>query len=144
MGDRKAFLDESIDRLAQMLETPVVAVSDYLETKAWGFEGADFLNAAVVFEVDIDEESKEEKGLQILDICKEIERQMGRAGDPEWDGNGNRIYRDRPVDIDILKIGDLEIKHPRLVVPHPLAAVRDFVKIPVKQVEEKLQIINNQ
>lgn len=144
MGDKKAFLDASIERLSERLEAPVKAVSDYLETKSWGFEGADFLNAVVVFEIEMEEVSKEETGLQILDICKEIERELGRTGDPEWDKEGKRIYRDRPVDIDILKIGEFEIECERLKVPHPLAAVRDFVTIPMKQVEKKLQIINNQ
>lgn len=144
MGDRKALLDSSIERLSERLEAPVKAVSDYIQTSSWGFDGADFLNAVVVFEIEMDAQLEEEQALQILDICKEIERELGRTGAPEWDENGNRIYRDRPVDIDILKIGDLQISHPRLVVPHPLAAVRDFVTIPMKQIEEKLQIINNQ
>ena len=144
MGDRKAFLDRSLEMLADRLQTPVLAVSDYMETKAWGFEGADFLNAVAVFETDMDEASKEEKGLQILDVCKEIERELGRTGAPEWDEKGNRVYRDRPVDIDILKIGNYEIDCERLKVPHPLASERDFVTIPLRQVEEKLQIINNQ
>ena len=91
-GDRKYFLDRATEMLQERLSTPVKAVSDYLETKAWGFEGADFLNAVVVFETEISEDDKEQKGLQILDICKEIERELGRTGEPVWDENGNRVY----------------------------------------------------
>jgi len=70
----------------------------------------------------------------ILETCKDIERRLGRTGEPEYDAEGNRIYVSRPIDIDILLFGDHEIDCPELTVPHKLMYERDFVMIPLKEI----------
>ena len=69
----------------------------------------------------------EAEALMILEICKDIERRMGRTGEPQYDEKGERIYSDRPIDIDILLFGDNKIDCPELTVPHKLMYERDFV-----------------
>jgi 2-amino-4-hydroxy-6-hydroxymethyldihydropteridine diphosphokinase len=72
--------------------------------------------------------------LLILEICKDIERRLGRKGEPQYDERGQRVYADRPVDIDILLLGDDRIDCPELTVPHKLMYERDFVMIPLNEI----------
>ena len=59
---------------------------------------------------------------------------MGRTGEPEYDENGNRLYKDRPIDIDILLFGDNKIDTEELTVPHKLMYERDFVMEPLREI----------
>ena len=63
---------------------------------------------------------------------------MGRTGEPQYDEAGERIYSDRPIDIDILLFGDNKIDCPELTVPHRLMYEREFVMIPLKEVADKV------
>lgn len=129
LGDRKSNLDEAVSLLEENLGVRASAVSSYIETEPWGFESSDtFLNAAVRFDLHSPDP------FSLLRICKEIERKMGRSDSPEYDDSGKRKYHSRIIDIDILFIGDIHIETDELTVPHPLAAVRDFVRIPLMEV----------
>ena len=55
----------------------------------------------------------------------------------ENDDEGNRIYTDRPIDIDILLFGDNRIDCEELTVPHKLMYERDFVMKPLKEINDK-------
>ena len=70
----------------------------------------------------------------ILEICKDIERKMGRTEPPKYDEKGERIYASRPIDIDILLLGDNKIDCPELTVPHRLMYEREFVMIPLREI----------
>ena len=74
----------------------------------------------------------------ILEICKNVERRMGRLTEVRYDERGDRVYSDRPIDIDILLLGDNKIDCPELTVPHRLMYERDFVMIPMKEINDKL------
>ena len=121
------------------LGTPYTAVSSLLETEPWGFESEDkFLNAAVRYQLRLRKGyNPEAEGLMILEICKDIERKLGRTGKPQYDERGERIYTDRPIDIDILLFGDNKIDCEELTVPHKLMYERDFVMIPLKEINDK-------
>jgi 2-amino-4-hydroxy-6-hydroxymethyldihydropteridine diphosphokinase len=97
------------------------------------------MNAVVLYELELPEGyNPEAEGLMILEICKDIERRMGRTGEPQYDEKGERIYKDRPIDIDILLFGDNRIDCPELTIPHKLMYERDFVMIPLKEINDKL------
>ena len=85
------------------LGTPYKAVSSFIETEPWGFEASEkFINAAVLYELELPKGyNPEAQGLMILEICKDIERKMGRTEPPKYDEIGERIYASRPIDIDI-------------------------------------------
>ena len=121
------------------LGTPYTAVSSLLETEPWGFESEDkFLNAAVRYQLRLRKGyNPEAEGLMILEICKDIERKLGRTGKPQYDERGERIYTDRPIDIDILLFGDNKIDCEELTVPHKHMYERDFVMIPLKEINDK-------
>ncbi len=105
-----------------------------IETPSWGFEAPDFLNCAVLYALPRKRISAEAQALDILDEIKRIERLLGREEVFEKDQDGRRIYHSRPIDIDIIFFGAHVIDHPRLKIPHPLAAERDFVMRPLREI----------
>ena len=118
------------------LGTPYKRISSLLETEPWGFESEDkFLNAAVLYELRMKKGyNPEAEGLMILEICKDIERRLGRTGKPQYNEKGERVYTSRPIDIDILLFGDNKIDCEELTVPHKLMYERDFVMIPLREI----------
>lgn len=135
-GDRAANIENAISLLNIELKMPYKAVSSLLETEPWGFESEQkFLNAAVHYQLQFKEGyNPEAEALMILEICKDIERRLGRKEVLEYDEAGERIYHNRPIDIDILLFGDHKIDCPELTIPHKLMYERDFVMIPLKEI----------
>ena len=135
-GDREHNIEIALSLLNIELKTPYKAISSLLETEPWGFESEQkFLNAAVHYELQLKEGyNPEAEALMILEICKDIERRLGRKEGVEYDEAGERVYHNRPIDIDILLFGDHKIDCPELTVPHKLMYERDFVMIPLKEI----------
>ena len=133
LGDRRKNIERALTLLDEGFGRHYTALSRMIETKAWGFKGDKFLNACVLYRI-YRKGSPEEQGHEILALCKEIERTLGRDGKPEYDAEGNRIYHNRTIDIDILFYGTENIDTEDLTVPHPLIAERDFVKIPLAEI----------
>ena len=139
-GDRRLNIEHAVSMLNIELKKPYKAISSLLETEPWGFDSEDkFLNAAVCYELELPKGyNPEAEALMILEICKDIERRLGRTGSPQYDEHGARIYASRPIDIDILLFGDNKIDCPELTVPHKLMYERDFVMIPLREINNKL------
>ncbi|WP_247648357.1 2-amino-4-hydroxy-6-hydroxymethyldihydropteridine diphosphokinase [Pseudodesulfovibrio sp. zrk46] len=78
-----------------------------------------------IIKLEIDAEIWAPSGF--LSTCTAIEAKMGRQrqepGGP------------RPLDMDIIAWGDLELESDFLTLPHPRAKERAFVLIPLKEVE---------
>lgn len=140
-GDRRLNIEHAVSMLNIELKKPYKAISSLIETEPWGFESEDkFLNAVVLYELDLPKGyNAEAEGLIILEICKDIERKLGRTGEPQYDEKGERIYTSRPIDIDILLFGDNKIDCPELTVPHRHMYERDFVMIPLSEINNKLK-----
>jgi len=133
LGDRTRNLETALERLDDALGCHWTALSRVIETKAWGFRGAKFLNAAVMYRI-FREPDAEAQALSILDACKRIEKEMGRDETVEYDADGRRIYHSRTIDIDILFFGAERMALERLTIPHPLMTERDFVMIPLREI----------
>ena len=69
--------------------------------------------------------------LDLLQICQKIEADNGRPND-------HAHHVSRTLDLDIISFGREMIDLPDLKVPHPEAARRDFVMIPVREIEPEL------
>lgn len=138
-GDRRQYIEDALSLLNIELGTPYRAVSSIIETQPWGFESdRKFMNASVHYELMLPKGyNPEAEGLMILEICKDIERRLGRNTQVEYGAEGERIYRDRPIDIDILLFGDNKIDCAELTVPHKLMYERDFVMIPLNEIKYK-------
>jgi 2-amino-4-hydroxy-6-hydroxymethyldihydropteridine diphosphokinase len=78
-----------------------------------------FLNAVIEVETDLSPS-------ELLHVCMEIERQLGRVRAEKWGA--------RTMDIDVLMYGDEVVDLVDLVVPHPLLAERNFVLVPFAEV----------
>lgn len=128
LGDRQTNLNEAIRRMEEAFGKACVKRSGIIETKSYGFDGEDFLNCAVMFELD-------DSPAEVLKKCKRIERKMGRPNaEPEYDAEGKRVYHNRTIDIDILLYGDRNIDTRTLTIPHPRMYERDFVMQPLKEI----------
>lgn len=136
LGDRESNLRQALESLDDAFGTRCSALSDFHETEPWGFESNErFLNAVVRYTLPVPHgTSRPVYARNVLDICKSIERSMGRTGFPEYGPDGKRIYHSRLIDIDILLIGDWHINEQDLIIPHPLMKERDFVMIPLSEI----------
>lgn len=101
----------------------VSALSSFYETEPWGFESDNlFMNAAARVETELTAE-------EALAVTQEIEREMGRMAK-----SSGGVYTDRPIDIDLLMYGSVQMNTPRLVLPHPLMHERLFVMQPLAEI----------
>lgn len=131
IGNRKDNIFHALNLLDDGLGVHYNALSSIIETPAWGFEGADFLNCAVRYVLSGDDITPEE----LLSLCKEIEKKMGRDENVEFDpSTGKRLYHNRIIDIDILLFGDMVVDTPSLKIPHPLMKEREFVMTPLMEI----------
>ena len=122
LGDREKNVALAISRLDASFGVRRKALSPLAYTEPVGFKGEIFVNAVVLYEVDM----ARFPALKVLRICKGIEKSLGRIDRPEYDAEGHRIYHDRIIDIDILRYGTLCLDTPRLTIPHPHLAERPF------------------
>ena len=121
LGDREANLQTALAALDRAFKGRRLRMSEIMETEACGFSGPPFLNAVVVYR-------SARKPENVLKICKQIERSMGRTDTPEYAPDGSRIYHNRIIDIDILFYGEHSVSTPQLSIPHPQVHSRPFVK----------------
>lgn len=104
----------------------VSSISSVYETEPVGeiLDQPDFLNAAVRIVTPVGPE-------RLLAICKGVERDLGR------DPKASR-HAPRPIDVDILMLGDLELESDALTLPHPEVRNRRFVLDPLVELEPDL------
>ena len=130
IGDCRKNLIRAIRLIGERVGT-VVRQSSFIETEPWGFQSENkFLNAVILCET-------ERTPREVLLLTQQIERDMGRRKKVNGQGltvNGQRVYADRIVDIDILLYDDLTVDEPDLKIPHPLMHERDFVMIPLEEI----------
>lgn len=120
-GDRESQLSRAIELIEERVGH-VSRRSSIIETEPWGFtSGNKFLNCAIYLETEL-------KPYELLRVTQEIERELGRR-------HKGMAYRDRPIDIDILLYDDITMDKPDLKIPHPLMYERDFVMIPLREIQ---------
>lgn len=136
-GNRRENIDSALSMLDSNEKIHVDKVSDIIETEPWGFAAEqNFLNCVARVQVE-----KTLTPEEMLDVCKDIEKDLGREESIEFGPDGKRVYHSRPIDIDILLFGKERVHSGRLDIPHPLMGERDFVMIPLRQVEtEELRV----
>ncbi len=126
LGERLSQMQAALDTLVADGALRILQVSPVYENRAVGMgEVDDFLNAVAVVETSL-------APLDLLDRCLAVESQLGRVRTGEW--------APRTIDLDVIAYGDEEIEHPRLHVPHPRIAERDFVVHPLNAIAPELRI----
>ena len=133
IGEREATLRRAVREMEHRIG-PCVALSRMYETAPVGFDSPHaFLNTAVAFRVTACAQPNEADALRVLAITKEIECQLGRR----QKSVGGK-YADRPIDIDLLLWGDLQMARPELTLPHPHLHERAFVLDPLAEIAPDL------
>ncbi len=127
VGDREANLRAARDGLAAR-GIEVLASSSLYETAPQGelLDQPDFLNACVRVRTALGPE-------QLLDAAKAVERELGRAA-------GGPRHGPRPIDVDLLLLGELEYSSERLTLPHREVTTRRFVLEPLLELDPDLEL----
>jgi 2-amino-4-hydroxy-6-hydroxymethyldihydropteridine diphosphokinase len=127
VGDREGHLRAAIELLRKG-GVEVEAVSSTYETEPVGevLDQPDFLNAAIRIRTDLEPEA-------LLRRCKAIETERGRALEAPR-------HSPRPLDVDLLLLGDLELQTDRLTLPHPEVTSRRFVLAPLLELDPGLAL----
>lgn len=132
MGNKERNLQTAIalliNEIAPFLGSDVNESSIH-ESEAVGFVSEEtFFNQAISFKTSV-------SPLDLLKVCKHVEAKMGRpVEEPQYDESGNRVYKSRIIDIDILLYGDQTINLPELQIPHPRLQEREFALIPLREI----------
>ncbi|MDQ8044317.1 MAG: 2-amino-4-hydroxy-6-hydroxymethyldihydropteridine diphosphokinase [Solirubrobacteraceae bacterium] len=126
VGDRRAHLQAAADLLPAH-GVQVTASSSTYDTDPVGeiLDQPAFLNACLQIETELGP-------LDLLDACKAVEVERGRAldSDPDYVHHGPR-----PLDVDLLLLGDAPFEHERLTLPHRETTARRFVLIPLLELD---------
>ncbi len=106
----------------------VEATSSVYETEPVGqvLDQPEFLNAAVRIRTELEPE-------ELLDQCKAIEVEQGRM-------LGGQRHGPRPLDVDVLLLGELQFESERLTLPHPQVTSRRFVLEPLLELDPELAL----
>ena len=121
LGDKEFNLRNSIEQL-NLHAGKVLQSSSFYVSAPLGFKSENmFLNAVVLLETSF-------TPLKLLRTTQNIEKLLGRKT------KKTRSYEDRIIDIDILLYDQLILNHPKLTIPHPHIAERDFVIRPLTEI----------
>ncbi len=125
VGDRRAHLQAAVDALPSA-GARVIAASSVYDTDPVGevLDQPSFLNACLLVETALEP-------LELLGAVKRLEGELGRVPDGVRHGP-------RAIDIDILLLGDLELSHERMTLPHEQVLTRRFVLIPALELDFEL------
>lgn len=137
LGDREANLRTALQLLHERVGECIACSSIYRSAPQGFVSENEFANMVVVCRTDHSPE-------EVLLITQQIEREMGRT-----EKSVNGVYHDRVIDIDLLQAGignresgiqtQVECNTDTLTLPHPRMHERDFVMIPLREVEAILQ-----
>lgn len=151
LGDREANLRTVLQLLHERVGECIACSSIYRSAPQGFVSENEFANMVVVCRTDHSPE-------EVLLITQQIEREMGRT-----EKSVNGVYHDRVIDIDLLQAGirsresgsvnqetgngnqesgiqtQVECNTDTLTLPHPRMHDRDFVLIPLREVEAILQ-----
>lgn len=130
-GDRRAFLADAVAALGPAVR----AVSSVYATPPWAgsadVEQDDYLNIVVL----TDAVAPGDAGVvgtvagpqDWLGVCHRLEAAAGRERSVHWGP--------RTLDVDVVAIGELQVRLPGLTVPHPYAHQRGFVLVPWAEID---------
>lgn len=122
VGERRTHLQGAVDALPGV-GVEVLACSSTYDTDPVGEvpDQASFLNACAKVRTTLEP-------LELLDAVKALELALGRvAGGPR--------HGPRTIDIDVLTLGQVELHHERMRLPHEQLLSRRFVLVPALELD---------
>ena len=123
LGDSRQILAEAVQKLATL---GAAKTSRLYQSPPMGPQDQpNYLNAAVQLVTDLEP-------LALLDELQRFEQESGRVRLRRWG--------ERTLDLDLLMYGEEQIQNERLTVPHIGVMERDFVLMPLLDLEANLQL----
>ena len=123
LGDSRQILAEAVQKLATLGQ---VKTSHLYQSLPMGPQDQpNYLNAVVQLNTNL-------AALSLLDYLQAFEQEAGRVRLRHWG--------ERTLDLDLLIYGDEQIQNQRLTVPHVGVLERDFVLIPLLDIDAEIQV----
>ncbi len=120
LGDSKVILTEAVHKLASLGD---VKISKLYQSPPMGPQDQpNYLNAVVQLSTNL-------APLALLDELQRFEQESGRVRLRHWG--------ERTLDLDLLIYAEEKIQHERLTVPHVGVMERDFVLIPLLDLDPR-------
>ncbi len=119
LGDSLAILQGAIVLLDQHPDVRVTSCSSVYQTAPVGPPQPDYFNACVLLESDLSPEA-------LLRLLLSVEAQFGRVRRERWGP--------RSLDLDLLLVGEQQLKTASLEIPHPRMRERAFVLVPLAEI----------
>ena len=124
LGDKVYQCETAISDILRADQNKLLAKSSLFKTKPIGYTSQDwFVNSVIKIETDL-------KPLDLLRLLKDIESRLGREKTFRWGP--------RAIDLDILLFDKEEIEIEGLQIPHPRLQERQFVLIPLAEIDRSL------
>jgi 2-amino-4-hydroxy-6-hydroxymethyldihydropteridine diphosphokinase len=124
VGNKAHQCERAISEILKINHHKLLAKSSFFKTQPIGYTFQDwFVNGVIKIETDLEP-------LDLLRILKTIESQLGRTETFRWGP--------RTIDLDILIFDDMEMRTEDLQIPHPLLHERQFVLIPLAEINRDL------
>lgn len=124
IGDKVHQCERAISEILKVDHHTLLAKSSLFKTQPIGYTAQDwFVNGAIKIETDLE-------APELLRTLKAIESQLGRMEAFRWGP--------RAIDLDILFFDDIEIHTEELQIPHPFIQNRQFVLIPLVEIDRNL------
>ncbi len=127
VGDRRAHLEAAAHALPRH-GVEVLRSSSVYETEPVGLvtDQREFLNACLRIQTALGPE-------ELLDACKALERELGRAP-------GGERHGPRPIDVDVLILDGVRYSSARVTIPHSEVLSRRFVLVPLLEIDHALAL----
>jgi 2-amino-4-hydroxy-6-hydroxymethyldihydropteridine diphosphokinase len=124
LGDKLDHCEKAISEILKTDRHKLLAKSSFYRTQPIGYTSQDrFVNGVIKIETDLEAH-------ELLRTLKTIESQLGRTETFRWGP--------RTIDLDILFFDDVEIRTEALQIPHPLIQDRQFVLMPLAEIDRSL------
>ncbi len=117
-GNRLENIENCIALIHQGIGT-VIKVSKLYESPSWGFDSDAFYNCAVLIHTT-------SSAQKILSQVLKVEKKLGRVRTAKLG------YESRLIDIDVIAFDEEIITSEKLIIPHPLMQNRNFVLLPLQ------------
>ena len=123
LGDRSENIRKALGCLKDIQGVVVEKASALVDNRPYKATGPNYLNGVVKIKTD-------SSPGELLNLLQQIEKKLGRQ----------RSFPNAPriIDLDILLYDNLVVDQPNLKIPHPRMGERDFVMIPLLEVEPKI------
>jgi 2-amino-4-hydroxy-6-hydroxymethyldihydropteridine diphosphokinase len=124
LGDKVGQCEKAISEILKTDRHKLLARSSLFKTKPMGYTSQDwFINGVIKIETELEP-------LELLRLLKNIESRLGRKKTFQWGP--------RAIDLDILFFDEKQIQVEGLQIPHPFLQERQFVLIPLAEIDRGL------